>query len=75
MTVIETPLRTLTRMITYRITAWLFTILWTWIFVGDVVQATGFATALHILLSIDYYVHERLWLRVRWGINSVDNKP
>mgnify|MGYP003335450665 FL=1 len=54
-------------MITYRLTAWLFTIFWTYLFTEDIGQATGFATTLHILLSIDYYVHERIWLKVKWG--------
>jgi uncharacterized membrane protein len=64
---VETKKRTLTRMVTYRITAWLFTVLWTYLFVGDIGSATGFATALHILLSIDYYIHERIWLKINWG--------
>lgn len=63
----ETHKRTVVRMITYRITAWLFTILWTYMFTGDIGSATGFATALHILLSIDYYIHERIWLKIKWG--------
>ena len=63
----ETKQRTLARMITYRLTAWLFTIFWTYLFTGDIASATGFATALHILLSIDYYIHERIWLKVKWG--------
>ena len=54
-------------MISYRITAWAFTIFYTWLFTGNVAQATGFATVLHILLSIDYYIHERIWLRIKWG--------
>lgn len=65
----ETRKRTIARMISYRITAWLFTIFWTWIFIGDLTQSTGFATALHILLSIDYYIHERVWLKIKWGKN------
>ena len=63
----ETKTRTITRMVTYRITAWLFTIFWTWLFTEDIASATGFATVLHILLSIDYYVHERIWLKIEWG--------
>jgi uncharacterized membrane protein len=55
-------------MISYRITAWLFTILWTYFFTKDIQSATGFATLLHILLSIDYYIHERIWLKIKWGI-------
>ena len=55
-------------MLTYRLTAWLFTILWTYLFTGDIGSATGFATVLHILLSIDYYFHERIWLKIKWGL-------
>jgi uncharacterized membrane protein len=65
---IETQKRTLARMVSYRITAWLFTIFYTWLFTGSVGQATGFATVLHILLSVDYYIHERVWLRIKWGL-------
>ena len=63
----ESHKRTIARMISYRITAWLFTILWTYLFTGDLTNATGFATALHILLSVDYYIHERIWLKIKWG--------
>ena len=63
----ETHKRTIVRMLTYRLTAWLFTILWTYLFTGDFASATGFATALHVLLSIDYYIHERIWLKIKWG--------
>ena len=67
---IETKKRTFARMISYRITAWAFTIFYTWLFTGDMQAATGFATLLHILLSIDYYIHERVWLRVKWGMKD-----
>jgi uncharacterized membrane protein len=63
----ESKKRTVVRMITYRLTAWLFTILYTWLFTGNISSATGFATLLHILLSIDYYMHERIWLKIKWG--------
>jgi uncharacterized membrane protein len=66
----ETHRRTIVRMLTYRITAWVFTILWTYIFIGDIGKSTGFATLLHILLSVDYYIHERVWLNIKWEINE-----
>lgn len=66
----EIKKRTLLRMVTYRLTAWLFTIFWTYLFTGNVVNATGFATTLHILLSVDYYIHERIWLKIKWGIKK-----
>jgi uncharacterized membrane protein len=66
----ETHKRTIVRAISYRLTAWAFTILWTWIFIGDLAKSTGFATALHALLTIDYYVHERVWLKIKWGLRE-----
>ena len=63
----ETHIRTIARMISYRITAWLFTLPLVYVFVGDFGNATGFTTLLHILLSIDYYLHERVWLKIKWG--------
>lgn len=66
----ETTQRTLARTVSYRVTAWLFTIAWTYLFTGDISSATGFATALHVLLSIDYYIHERIWLRIKWGLKN-----
>lgn len=70
---IESKKRTLVKMVTYRLTAWLFTILWTYLFIGNLEKSAGFATILHILLSLDYYIHERMWLKVKWGY-VVDNK-
>jgi uncharacterized membrane protein len=68
----ETKKRTITRMLTYRLTAWVFTIFWTWVFIGDIAKSTGFATLLHILLSVDYYIHERIWLKIKWGLTNKD---
>lgn len=69
--IVETHKRTMARMISYRITAWLFTIFWTYLYTGDLAHSTGFATLLHILLSVDYYIHERVWLKIKWGIKNV----
>ena len=66
----ETHKRTIVRMMTYRLTAWIFTIFWTWIWTGDLTKSTGFATLLHLLLSVDYYIHERVWLKVKWGLKK-----
>jgi len=63
----ETHKRTIVRMISYRITAWLFTIFWTYLYTDNLVHSTEFATLLHLLLSIDYYIHERIWLKIKWG--------
>jgi uncharacterized membrane protein len=64
----ETKTRTIVRANSNRITPRLITIFWTWLFTGDFLKSAGFASALHVLLTIDYYFHERLWLRIRWGM-------
>ncbi len=50
--------RTLTRAITWRITATLITAIW-----------AGWEGAIYanIVLTILHYLHERLWLKVGWG--------
>ena len=63
----ETKKRTITRMFTYRVSALIFTIIWTYMFTGNFLNSAGFAMVLHFLLSIDYYIHERIWLKIKWG--------
>ena len=70
--IVESHKRTIVRMISYRITAWVFTIFWTWLWTGDIAKSTGFATVLHLLLSIDYYIHERIWLEIKWGYKECE---
>jgi adenylylsulfate kinase len=63
----ETHKRTVVRMITYRLTAWLLTVPFTYWMTGDWESAFGSSAVLHVLLTADYYVHERVWLRIKWG--------
>jgi len=63
----ETHLRTIVRSISYRISAIIFTIIYTYFITGNLVGSTGFALVLHLFLSIDYYIHERIWLKIKWG--------
>lgn len=58
---IETRLRTFVRGITYRILAAAITAIF-----------TGLSTAIlvHVLLTALYYVHERVWLDIRWQRNQ-----
>ncbi len=63
----ETHSRTIVRTITYRLTAWLLTIFLTYLFTRNISEATEFSTLLHLVLSFDYYLHERIWLKIKWG--------
>lgn len=50
--------RTLTRAITWRITATIITAIWT---------GLAGAIVINIFMTIAHYIHERLWLKVNWG--------
>lgn len=66
----ETQLRTIVRAVSYRLTALAFTIFWTWLLTGDLTKSAKYSVALHFLLTIDYYIHERVWLHIRWGLKQ-----
>jgi len=55
---LESHTRTMIRAISYRIIALLITALWT---------GLETAIAIHIVLTLVHYVHERAWLKVKWG--------
>jgi adenylylsulfate kinase len=69
----ETHKRTVTKMITYRLTAWLLTIPIMYWMTGNLEQSIEGSVLIHIVLSLDYYVHERIWLKVKWGLEHKES--
>lgn len=63
----ETHARTVARMISYRITAFALTIPFTYYLTGNLTSAFEGSAILHIALTLDYYIHERIWLKIKWG--------
>lgn len=63
----ETHARTLTKMVTYRVSAWLLTIPLLFLMTGDWSESVTGSVLVHIVLSLDYYIHERIWLKIKWG--------
>lgn len=55
----ETHKRTIARAVSYRLTALLATAL---------MIGIKEAVYIHLVLTVIYYICERLWLRVSWGI-------
>ena len=55
----ELKKRTLLRTISYRVVALLITALWT---------GLSDAVLIHIVLAAVHYIMERLWLKIKWGI-------
>ena len=58
---IELHKRTMVRAITWRIVATLVTAIWT---------GLSGAIVINIFMTIAHYIHERLWLKVKWGTNA-----
>jgi hypothetical protein len=57
----EKHTRTIARTLSYRLLALLITAVWT---------GLGDAVMIHIVLAILQYVTERVWLKVKWGMNE-----
>lgn len=60
-TLTETHKRTIVRAITWRIVATLVTAAWT---------GLSGAIIINIFMTVAHYIHERLWLRLKWGTNE-----
>ena len=54
----ESHKRTVVRAISYRIIALLITAIWT---------GLSDAVIIHLILTAVHYVHERVWLKIKWG--------
>lgn len=62
----ETHSRTIAKAITWRIVATL--IAWYWV-------GLTAAIVLNIVQTIAYYIHERLWIKIKWGkLNELDKR-
>lgn len=55
----ETHKRTIARAISWRIVATLVTAVWT---------GLSGAIVINIFMILAHYIHERLWLKAKWGI-------
>ena len=66
---IDTQKRSLTKTITWRITASLTTVLIAWILTGDVLIGTSIASIEAFAKIFLYYFHERIWNSINWAKN------
>jgi uncharacterized membrane protein len=59
-------------MISYRITALLLTVPLTYLITSNWETAFSGSVFLHVVLTLDYYIHERIWLKIKWGRTDGD---
>ncbi len=64
----EKPVRSLAKAISWRITGSLDTVLLSWLFTQSVNTALAIGLTEVITKTFLYYMHERVWSRVRIGI-------
>jgi uncharacterized membrane protein len=63
----ESPTRSITKTITYRLLIIISNFLITYFLTGSLEIATGVAGVSFLVNTGIYYVHERVWNTVRWG--------
>jgi len=63
----DTPVRSLAKAVTWRVTGTIDTFLISWVITGQALLASGIALT-EIMTKIGlYWIHERVWSRVKWG--------
>ena len=60
--------RSLTKAITYRVVIICLDFLTIYLFTGEPRVAIGFMIVSNVYTSFAYFLHERLWANIRWGI-------
>ena len=63
---VDTQKRTITKTITWRITASLTTFVIAWILTGDLLIGASIGTIEAIAKIFLYYFHERIWNSISW---------
>ena len=64
---IDTPVRSLAKAVSWRITGTIDTFIISWLITGQALLASGIAFT-EILTKVGlYWLHERVWTRINWG--------
>lgn len=62
--------RSLVKAVTYRLLIMSLDFVTIYLFTGAARIALGFMVASNVYTSIAYVAHERLWSRVKWGVDE-----
>ena len=61
--------RTIVKTLTWRVTASLTTFVIAWVLTGDLLIGATIGSIEAIAKIFLYYFHERIWNKVKWGLN------
>lgn len=67
----ETSTRSLVKTITWRIVGSSAVALISYVITGSLAAATSIGLSQVLISSVLYWLHERAWARVRWGLDQV----
>jgi uncharacterized membrane protein len=65
----DTPVRSLAKAVTWRVTGTVDTFLISWLITGQLLLASGIAFTEIMTKICLFWAHERVWNRIRWGRN------
>jgi len=71
----STSKRSLVKAITYRAVIIVLDFSVIYLLTGRVDVALGFMVISNIYTTIAYFVHERIWSKIRWGIELTNQNP
>jgi uncharacterized membrane protein len=74
---IVTTKRSITKAVTYRLVIICLDFTVVYLLTGKATVAAGFMVVSNIYTTVAYVLHERLWARIKWGIETkpVETKP
>jgi uncharacterized membrane protein len=63
----ETGRRAIVKAITYRVIVAITLAAISWFYTGNLFETSAVSITYTIIATIVYYVHERAWIKVKWG--------
>jgi uncharacterized membrane protein len=64
--------RSVVKALTYRVVIVCLDFLMVWLFTHKVEVARGFMIVSNIYTTVGYFVHERIWARIGWGMTAAE---
>ena len=66
----ETRKRSIIKMLTYRAILTALLAIVSWVFTGNAGQTTIITIVFSVTATAVYYIHERVWNNVQWGLHE-----
>jgi adenylylsulfate kinase len=66
----ETVRRSIVKTISYRLVILILDFITIYLFTGKIKMALGFTIVSNIYTTVGYFLHERIWDKIKWGKTS-----